>query len=1202
MRGIGVAQMIRRYAFARLFSGLLLSVLLLAVCVARAEQVPMTFDGNASLSYPADAAFELGTEGTIEFWVRADWTGALAEDACVVANGNATTSRYAAYITADGQSVVLWDGTKSAGAAFNFQDGEAHHVAITTRAQQSQFYVDGKLLETRSIGYSGARGLPLHIGTSDGAAEGFQGEIESVRLWSHVLSSGDVALVGTFAGMPSAGSPLTTHLRAYTDFTDTRQQLVVTDPPSATQVAVIQRDPTPVASAALVTPTRGSAQPSAVAGVTDVSTATAGKSPQSVAGPVLMWSMKKPADRWRQPLPSLNVMPEVRRGAIDFWIAWDPNWITEDAHGAVVAYSNGYDTVFEVGMTAAGDGIVMSNGKRDDYGSVVESSNTVSADFTDGQPHHVALVTHEESTEVFVDGVSKGVASVGYAIAQDASGPKTNLQLAIGSFDGRARPFNGVIGAVRIWASPLPGSTLHQAAFLRDSELKTVPWVDAFLLAQIENVVGKTSKPALKVLPPLFLPAGIWMSGTEPAKHRQTQGIGEDGETEWAFHPQHYVQLAVVAPDDPLLAFAANAKAATPVPGAATQRGVGATPSGFVVTPDAGVGGRPDQTLNAMSLEDCAEQCRSAGSSGCAAFDYVPLSQRCEIHKNRVPLRTGLGGSFSFLASAGSNGNGGGTLAKPAGDPREAPVPKLVWLEFTPFQSLDAPESIAVRSFKPNGRNRYVADNGHQLDLTSKIYLKVNGKTLQRFDIPDRPPAPNQTKVDNEFLFGNQIRNLRSALHGWDPVFLNPFDFSDPQGGKKADLFTYPAYGYTQSARMVVPKGFEFIDLQSGNGRKEHTEVKTESELQESLGGMISVGGGVEGMVAAGSFSANASFSGKSKVLESGNSAFTLGQAINRRAALVLDKANARLAEPFVLAVQQAVANNPDIEAARELVEQFGTHYPHGIVLGGRIIEMVELDAHTWGTIESYDIGVGGAVEGRVGPSAGPNASLTATLAVDTGFENSFNQTLQNQKDSWTTSGGQGGAAAGNWSVSDETMAPIYLDLRPLSELLAPPFFMDPAVFDRLRPLVREAMVDYVVRVAEPVSLDSKFVPRAIARQVPPATPKGCDIDRESYRLEFSSDSDNDNGGGAWVQFELPAKAHFDMANFKAGCHADDFWEDGWLIECNRVCWENANFQCMEGKWETQPGYRTSTDVLCHDSGVTEQDSLLKGTGKAPWK
>ncbi len=67
------------------------------------------------------------------------------------------------------------------------------------------------------------------------------------------------------------------------------------------------------------------------------------------------------------------------------------------------------------------------------------------------------------------------------------------------------------------------------------------------------------------------------------------------------------------------------------------------------------------------------------------------------------------------------------------------------------------------------------------------------------------------------------------------------------------------------------------------------------------------------------------------------------------------------------------------------------------------------------------------------------------------------------------------------------------------------------------------------------------------------------------------------------------------------GCYARSFWEDEWLAECNRVCWSNAVFKCNDGTWEKQAGFTMSTDVLCHDTGETQQDGLLKSFGSAPW-
>ncbi|MGQ0698933.1 MAG: LamG-like jellyroll fold domain-containing protein [Panacagrimonas sp.] len=1161
------------------------------------KQVPLEFDGNASLSYPKDPIFEIGPDGTIDFWLKAGWTEALEQDACIVASGDKNRSRYAAYISGDGQGVVLWDGQASAGVDFNFLDGEAHHVALVTRGRETRFFVDGALLGTKPIGYGTARGLPFHVGTSDGGAEGFIGALQSLRLWSAALSDAQIVEIGALAGEPPAGSALAPLLRVVSDFTDTAQELVLLDPPA---VAAAAPATLPLAAASPATPALTATTPP----------------PPPVDPGIHLWSIKTAADRWRQPAGTPQAFAGFRQGAIDFWVQFDSAWVAEEGHGTLVAYSNGYETVFEVGVTASGDGIVMANGRRDDYNQPSEQSNIVSADLNDGRIHHVALITEGDATEVFVDGRSRGVASVGYALAEDAAGPKTNLQLSIGSLDGRRRAFQGRIGGVRVWGAPLPGPALFRAAFLRDNELGSVPWATAFLIAQLENLAGRSTQPALRFLPPLHLPAGVWMVPAE-AQRRQAKPGGSLQDIDWSFVPQRYVQLVVAAPDSELARFAGGGGSAPAVrvsaaaPAAAPAPTVVTAPSGFRMLASAGVGGQPTQLLNGIDLESCAQQCRSASAFVCASFDYVPAVKRCELNAGTEPLRQGVSGSYSFLPTGAAQPAGAGavpaaalsslTPARPGDSAAGAEVPVLVWLEFRPFKSATQPETLSAKLFRPVGRNEYRAGDGSALQLSSPVYLTAAGETLQRFDIPDRPPRAGQPRIDDVFIVGNQVRNRRSGLHGWDPIQLNPFDFSRPEGGRKADLFDYSPYGYTENARMVVPKGFELIDLQSGEGRREHKEVMTELKLQEELGAMVSVGGGIEAVKAAGSFSANASFNTRSEKLNSGTYAFTLGQTVNQRVALVLDKANIRLTEPFRQAVMNATRGGPSVASARALVQQFGTHYANALVLGGRIVEIVEMDSETWGVVASTGFGVGAAVEARIGLQQA-NASFNFAASMDKAKEESFRSTVQNSKENWYYSGGQAGGSAGSWQVSDETMAPIYLDLRPISELLAPPFFLDPAVFDRLRPLVRDAMREHVQQTAGRIELDQKFVPKSVARYVPPTPKKDCAANPRQYRGWLNSDDGNDNGGGVWVQFGLPAKQHGDSQTWEAGCWARDHYELGFVVECNRVCWSSAVFLCNDGTWEKKSGEFTD-DRLCHSTGNTEQEAtgMLKGRGNPSW-
>ncbi len=76
-------------------------------------------------------------------------------------------------------------------------------------------------------------------------------------------------------------------------------------------------------------------------------------------------------------------------------------------------------------------------------------------------------------------------------------------------------------------------------------------------------------------------------------------------------------------------------------------------------------------------------------------------------------------------------------------------------------------------------------------------------------------------------------------------------------------------------------------------------------------------------------------------------------------------------------------------------------------------------------------------------------------------------------------------------------------------------------MFDRLRPLVRNAMRYYVTRTAGPIEVDQKFVPKQVAKYVPPVPKKDCAANDGGFRKAYSTDSDNNNGGGVWGEIRL---------------------------------------------------------------------------------
>jgi hypothetical protein len=121
-------------------------------------------------------------------------------------------------------------------------------------------------------------------------------------------------------------------------------------------------------------------------------------------------------------------------GTIEFWVS--PDWKTPPPNDTVVVASVGPAGIsFAIAMLRDRNGIAFVAGDRE---------YVVAFDFTDGKLHHVAVSQMEDGIVVFVDG-----RLVGSAELKALGIPVTGFW--IGSLDGTAHPFVGVVAGLRIW-------------------------------------------------------------------------------------------------------------------------------------------------------------------------------------------------------------------------------------------------------------------------------------------------------------------------------------------------------------------------------------------------------------------------------------------------------------------------------------------------------------------------------------------------------------------------------------------------------------------------------------------------------------------------------------------------------------------------------------------------------------------------------
>jgi len=210
-----------------------------------AEFEPLLLDGGTSLDVDSDPDLELGSSGTLEFWMAAVWDedDDVTHFPCVVgrrkpyegdeAAGFAEATQYSIHLTPDRQSIGLFNGDKWASVAFDFSDGKLHHVAFLTRDASTQVVIDGVERGSIDVGYGSARDLPLHIGSSDGGSEFFIGALPSLRIWRGALSLEQLRALSDLIGPPPDDDPVASRLVAYTEFTKAGKALVILGPEAA---------------------------------------------------------------------------------------------------------------------------------------------------------------------------------------------------------------------------------------------------------------------------------------------------------------------------------------------------------------------------------------------------------------------------------------------------------------------------------------------------------------------------------------------------------------------------------------------------------------------------------------------------------------------------------------------------------------------------------------------------------------------------------------------------------------------------------------------------------------------------------------------------------------------------------------------------------------------------------------------------------
>ena len=158
--------------------------------------------GNVNLGTVNEFDFTNGT-GTVEAWVRPDWTTDPGYDPCIFADRDGGPTDWSIHLLRNRDGIGNWNGSHFQSLGLS-NTGGWHHYAVAFGAGLVSMYWDGQALGTFAQPIGLSTELTTQIGSSaaDPTAEGWIGAIDEVAFYRATLSSDTIynhflAMVGS---------------------------------------------------------------------------------------------------------------------------------------------------------------------------------------------------------------------------------------------------------------------------------------------------------------------------------------------------------------------------------------------------------------------------------------------------------------------------------------------------------------------------------------------------------------------------------------------------------------------------------------------------------------------------------------------------------------------------------------------------------------------------------------------------------------------------------------------------------------------------------------------------------------------------------------------------------------------------------------------------------------------------------------------
>lgn len=348
--------------------------------------------------------------------------------------------------------------------------------------------------------------------------------------------------------------------------------------------------------------------------------------------------------------------------------------------------------------------------------------------------------------------------------------------------------------------------------------------------------------------------------------------------------------------------------------------------------------------------------------------------------------------------------------------------------------------------------------------------------------IPANPAPPRGVKPqfgwNAQFMNDMQPPAMNANYVGWDVTAIDPGSYYPLKIGRTiwkpladGDNAYYKGDGTTK----YIPNGLFFYPRPIAKTMEKTRFFTSSSQDQSSWGFDLGQSGGSPML---GSFSRSFNYKTeqqnmvKDERLTIRSRCIILSYAmIVNRAVMELDDGEEHFKSQIHKMMKQSLAGEPcDWD---NFFKQFGTHYPYAITYGGTCTMKSSMTESGYSTMSSNMWGISASAEVEAGKLFKVGDMGSYNQSQQQGYESSRRVENKNAESYGGSLDGNGG-----FSLPDNKEVPVYMDLRPIYELLSPVYFDDPGVWTTLRADMMKATDQYVTK-------EMGNVPWASGGQVP---------------------------------------------------------------------------------------------------------------------